>query len=77
MILVYLPLNDHCMIFVEGNDIFRNHKKTNVCVSDQRAWKSCTFSKTVLNNHEILIVSKEKCLGAFITDDCSDDEFMW
>ena len=28
----------------------------------------------VLNHHELLLVSKEKYLGALITDDCSDNE---
>ena len=30
-----------------------------------------TFKK---NDHELLIVNKEKYLGTFITFDCSDDE---
>ena len=69
-------LIDHCVTNAEGNNVFYILKKSKCMCVRPNCMKNLYFPKIVLNYLEILIVSKEKYLDAFIADDCSDDEVV-
>ena len=65
-------LIDHYVKFAEGNDVIYNVNKTTCYVCQTQGHEKRVLSKD-LYDHEI-IVSEEKYVGAFKTDDCSDDD---
>ena len=65
-------LTYHCVKFADGSDVFYNLKKTK-CMCLRPKGRKIVFSQDFLNDHQILIIGKEKYFGAFVTDYCSDD----
>jgi len=69
-------LINHCVKFAECNDIFYNLKKTKCMCVRPKGLNNLYFPKMFVYDNEVKVVSKEKYLGVFITDDCNDDEDM-
>ena len=70
-------LIDYCVEFAGDNDILYNLNKTKTMCIRPKGLKDLYFPKMFINDNVINVVSKEKYLGAFISDsNCDDDDLI-
>ena len=67
-------LINFCADYAESNEIFYNLKKTKCMCIRPKCMKNLYFPTLYLLGKPVKVVTSEKYLGAFISDDLSDDE---